>query len=68
MKKILVVAALSVFVLGSCKKDYTCKCTFTDGSVINLEMNKVKKKDAESSCSSAQTTYEGVDSGVKCSI
>lgn len=68
MKKILAVAALAVFVLASCKKDYTCKCTFTNGSVLNLEYSKVKKKDAESSCSNAETTYKAGDSGVKCSI
>lgn len=68
MKKVFVVAALAVFVLSSCKKDYTCACKFTDGATLNIEMNKVKKKDAESSCASAETTYKAGDPGVKCSI
>lgn len=68
MKKVLAVAALSVFVLASCKKDYTCKCTFTDGTVLNLEFQKAKKGDAEDGCASAQTTYQSGDSGAKCAI
>lgn len=68
MKKVLVVAALSIFVLASCKKDYTCKCTFTNGSTLNIEYQKAKKGDAEDGCASAQTTYQGGDSGAKCAI
>lgn len=68
MKKVFVVAALAVFVLSSCKKDYTCKCDFTDGSVFKLEYSKMKKSDAESNCANAETTYKAGDPGVKCSI
>ena len=68
MKKVLAVAALSVFALASCKKDYTCKCTYTNGSVMNIEIKKAKEKDAESTCSSAQTTYSAADPGVKCAL
>jgi hypothetical protein len=68
MKKVLAVAALSVFGLASCKKDYTCKCTFTNGSSLNIEYQKVKKGDAEDGCASAQTTYQAADAGAKCAI
>ena len=68
MKKVLVVGALAVFALASCTKDYTCACKFSDGATMNIAITKAKKKDAESSCSSAETTYKIADAGVKCSI
>ena len=36
-------AAMMTFT--SCKKDYTCTCTFTNGtSTLNIAINKAKKK------------------------
>ena len=54
MKKIMLVAAVAVCVLSSCKKDYTCECTTTDnGTVIQTVTytGKMKKSDSESWCS-----------------
>jgi hypothetical protein len=68
MKKVLVVGALAVFALASCKKDYTCACKFSDSATLNIDISKAKKKDAESACSQAETAYKINDAGVKCSI
>jgi len=68
MKKVLVVGTLAVFALASCKKDYTCACKFSNSATLNIDISKAKKKDAESACSSAETTYKNQDAGVKCSI
>lgn len=68
MKKVLALAAAGLFVLASCKKDYTCSCTATD-SAFNKEFNysKVKKKDAESTCSNQSAQYANIPGG-KCSL
>jgi hypothetical protein len=51
MKKVLAIAALGVFALTSCKKDYKCVCTF-DGESITYDLGKIKKKDAKDACAS----------------
>lgn len=56
MKKVLLVAVAGLFVLASCKKDYTCDCT-VDGDAISIPLKDTKKKDAEAACESAKTTY-----------
>lgn len=71
MKKVFIgssVALLALVVLSSCKKDYTCVCTFTGGTTLNIDIKDAKKKDAESSCAAAETTYKGADPGASCSI
>jgi histone acetyltransferase (RNA polymerase elongator complex component) len=60
-------AAMMTFT--SCKKDYTCTCTFTNGtSTLNIAINKAKKKDAQSTCDAAQTTYRSADPGAACTL
>ncbi|MBI2259709.1 MAG: hypothetical protein HYU67_12545 [Flavobacteriia bacterium] len=56
MKKVLVIAALGVFVLASCKKDYVCKCTI-DGETYTYDLGKIKKKDAKDACDSAGSIW-----------
>lgn len=46
-------AAFAVIGLTSCKKDWTCECTYSDPTgdiVTTLEINDAKKKDAEAAC------------------
>ena len=53
MKKLLLVAAVAAFTMTSCKKDYTCTCTYTSGGqtqTATYPMNDVKKKDAKDAC------------------
>lgn len=65
MKKISMIAA-AAFLVGtlftSCKKDYTCACTFntTTGvtdDMLNFQTGKMSKKDAKAACEMAQTTW-----------
>jgi len=58
MKKIATIAAvalLGVIVLPSCKKDYTCECTWSmDGKVIQTQefsLGKQTKSKAKDACS-----------------
>ena len=55
MKKVLLIAAVAGLSMVSCKKDYTCTCTYNDGSgtqTVTYQMKDVKKKDAKSTCNS----------------
>ena len=70
MKKVLSVAAVALFVAGtmsSCKKDYTCSCS-GDSWSLDIQYTKVKKKDAEESCSSAESTYKAGDATSTCTL
>lgn len=49
MKKVLAIAVLGVFVLASCKKDYTCECT-EDGFTYEYTMTESKKAAAAAMC------------------
>ena len=46
----LLVTAISLTGLSSCKKDYTCTCTTSLGTVYNSQIKTTKKK-AETFCS-----------------
>ncbi|MFH1321878.1 MAG: hypothetical protein ABII90_14660 [Bacteroidota bacterium] len=69
MKKVLAIIAIVAFAasFSACKKDYTCSCTVS-GLTITAEFLKVKKADAEDSCSSLETTYKIADPNASCSI
>ncbi|MEQ1732148.1 MAG: hypothetical protein ABL940_00655, partial [Bacteroidia bacterium] len=54
MKKLVLVAAVAVVALSSCKKDYKCECT-TGGITISGGTFKAKKADAEASCNVTTT-------------
>ena len=67
MKKTLLIAAVALLALVSCKKDRTCTCTVDfgiEGVAIQTvsETQKLSKKDAEKWCDDANTT------GVSCTL
>jgi hypothetical protein len=70
MKKILFIAAVACFVTTSCKKDYTCTCTSTGfwGNTTSTAHAKMKKNDAETWCSSGNSSYSsgGVTYNTSC--
>jgi hypothetical protein len=56
MKKLFVFAVASMFVLASCRKDYTCDCGFG----IEVTYTKLKKTDADAlgtACKSGGCTW-----------
>jgi hypothetical protein len=64
MKKIVTIVAVALFgvlVLPSCKKDYTCTCTF-GGQSASTTLKNVTKKDAKAACES------GNIGGASCSL
>lgn len=63
MKKVLAIAVLGVFVLASCKKDYSCACVY-DGYTHNYELGKIKKKDAKDACNTIGASW--VSAGGSC--
>lgn len=78
MKKLMPVAAIAVFALmfTSCKKDYTCTCTYSGPSVgvtvsdQKFTISKTTKKDAESKCSGYTSTvsFAGTSTGWNCHL
>lgn len=69
MKKVLLlsVAIAMAGTYSSCKKDYTCECTFTNGSpAITIPLDSYKKADAEDACDQSESTYKVVDPGASC--
>ena len=63
MKNILYSGALLVLVaFSSCKKDYTCECTTSDGQGGNYASSvtiHTTKKDADNACSGKATSTGG---------
>jgi len=52
MKRVILVAAVSMMALASCKKDYTCECVtsgLTSGTTSTVIENS-SKSDAEDAC------------------
>lgn len=76
MKKLLLVAAVAMFAMTSCKKDYTCECTSTVGqngsttSSTSTTTLKAKKADAKKACESTSQDQSagGYTSKVVCVI
>jgi hypothetical protein len=62
MKKTIILVAIAIFSLASCKKDYTCECTTSYGIAgvadvkSEVAYKDVKKKDAKASCNALSTT------------
>jgi phage-related protein len=68
MKKlVLAVAALGLVSLTSCKKEYTCECSY-NGTVIGSAKIKDTKKKAKDACTGLNTSYAAFGSGVNCAI
>ena len=62
MKKLISLAIIAgfVFTISSCKKDYTCECTYDNAGTsltTSTPYEKVKKSDAEESCTALQDEY-----------
>ncbi len=57
MKKFILVAAVATFAmgLGSCKKDYTCECSYTSGGQTYTSSSTIKatKADAKAACTAS---------------
>lgn len=66
---LLGVAFIMALGFTSCKKDYTCECTFTAPTpMITLPYEKTTKADAEEACDAAEVTYKVADAGASCSL
>ena len=59
MKKTIVLGALALIALASCKKDYTHTCTTTNGSSSASASTTITdtKKDAEAACNEGDATF-----------
>ena len=70
MKKLVVIAAVAALgMMTSCKKEYTCECTYSGGGVsgtVSQTFSKMKKKEAKDKCDSYDDTSNGTTA--ECSI
>lgn len=70
MKKVIAFAAVAMVALASCKKDYTCTCTYDlmgESMSVDAPLNDMKKKDAEEACDAADATYS-MYGGAACEL
>lgn len=73
MKKItlVAVAAISMSLFASCKKDYTCTCKVTvSGSTADATQTfpKTSKSTAKTACESYETTLKVGGATAECSL
>jgi hypothetical protein len=61
MKKTIVLGALVVLAMASCKKDRTCTCT-SNGDTNKITYTKVTKAQAKANCTSY--TYQVGSNGI----
>ncbi len=69
MKNLFIgLGVLAMIGATSCKKDYTCECTFEGNGVSGsvAETSKLTKKDAQEWCDEGSTTSGGVTT--KCEL
>lgn len=69
MKKLAFVFGAALFLTASCSKDYSCKCTTTDGGTqVGSTTSTItgKKKDAEAACNAGDATVGTLS--VNCEI
>lgn len=74
MKKIVYVAAVALagtILLPSCKKDYTCSCTYDDGTggatTIDATISNSTKAKAKAACDLMDNNYLGF-TNVQCDL
>lgn len=66
MKKVILFSFSALaFVFMSCKKNYTCTCTYTDTTygyqeVTTRDISKTSKKNAEAICGDYTTVYTDI--------
>jgi len=72
MKRVILVAAVSLMALASCKKDYTCECTVTSNgssATSSTVLENVSKSDAEDACiSTSSATFGGQTTTTSCDL
>ncbi len=73
MKKItlIAVAAISMSVFASCKKDYTCTCKVTSGGTtmeVAQTYPKTSKSTAKTACDSYKSTVAMAGATAECSL
>lgn len=69
MKKLFILAVIAgAFSMTSCKKDYTCECKNSAGTVEFTYTQNSSKAKAKTWCTAWNTTYTAGTSGGSCSL
>lgn len=56
-----------IFLMNSCKKDYTCVCT-VNGQTITIDYPFTKKRVAKTECDDKDYYYKTVDAASSCDL
>lgn len=71
MKRLFLFAFVASMGLASCKKDYTCECTYGGDNVDGdgtWEYKDVKESDAEDSCDEQESSLEDQYGEANCEL
>ena len=69
MKKSILICGLALVGFTSCKKSWTCQCTFsTTGGKLAIQLLDQTKGDAKTQCQGHEDTYNSIGSVVSCEI
>lgn len=63
MKKVIFFGAVALMGLSSCKKDWTCECTYTISSVSTkyaYPLTNQTKSSATTNCDAMKTNFQGL--------
>lgn len=68
MKKNTLIALVAILAISftSCKKDYTCECTYSNTALNSTSTVKTTKKDADARCETLNNAAKGA--GGTCKI
>tara|TARA_B100000809_G_C14989656_1_gene477521 strand:- start:280 stop:486 length:207 start_codon:yes stop_codon:yes gene_type:complete len=67
MKKVLLIAAVAVLALASCKKERDCTCTI-NGETSVTTFPKESKKDQETACDALQSMNQILSADATCTL
>jgi hypothetical protein len=68
MRKLSLAAAMTTVLLSACKKDFTCECKSSNGTVIERSTITTTQKKASGTCSDMASQYQAVNPGATCSL
>lgn len=72
MKKTIAFASLLSLTLFACKKDYTCECTTTSGTISTKSSTTINgtRRDAKTACeaNNSSVTFGNISAEQKCEI
>ena len=69
MKKLFIIVAVAGLAISSssCKKDYTCECTY-GGFSSSTEIKDAKSSEAEETCDNLEAVHKAFHTDASCTL